>query len=50
MRDYLVIEIRDKNNVKLEVILESFYYESFKDKLVKENKSSKVISKFQYYL
>lgn len=50
MRDYLVIEIKKGAEVKLEVILKSFYYDSFKKRLEDEGSSSRIISSFKYYL
>ena len=50
MRDYLVIEVRDQNYVDLVIVDEKFYYETYKEKLVSENKKSRVISNFEYFL
>jgi predicted DNA-binding antitoxin AbrB/MazE fold protein len=50
MRNYFVIEIKEGAEVKLEIVLESFYNDSFKDKLLAEGKKVRIISSFEYYL
>lgn len=50
MRNYFVVEIKEGAEVKLEIVDESFYYTSFKDKLQGEGKKVRIISSFEYYL
>ena len=50
MYKYLVIEIKEKAEIKLDIVLENYYYLSLKERLESEGKKTKVISCFEYYI